>query len=355
MASARARRVGVPIAVVAAALSGGIVSYSMSVVSASSARPEVSGSGLTQGDPADCFGTDFSFDPNRYLQPQDRMKDDRLLPSTVSFRVPAVGLRPAGGDPCDDGGTSCLSDIDFDPENYWVVINETDDAPSLTVYVADVNTYPALTADDIPTDTGCDVTYEWVFSEVDMPFAGIIDYWNGDGASTSVTGETSTSMTISGLEFGNDWSSGSIYNLYVCGGNLSLRVTDGTNEYDIKAPPCSRYRFESINSSLGVGYKFEWKDPWNRDESFDQNPVWLGTGSGFIPFATIRTVKASTTVKITFHATGSYNLSVGTDPLNNCESATTPVLTGVAKTAGDVWEDLSPADERLYCLTEEFE
>lgn len=76
----------------------------MSFASASTTAPEVRTDAVVQGGGLDCYRTDFSFNPNLYRQPGDRMKDDQPLPSTISFSETNVEIRPAGENPCGGGG-----------------------------------------------------------------------------------------------------------------------------------------------------------------------------------------------------------------------------------------------------------
>ncbi|MFM8858271.1 MAG: hypothetical protein ACKOI2_13950 [Actinomycetota bacterium] len=355
-------RTAVVLAVVGASLTGGIVNYSIAVA-APSASPEIFDAAAPQGLEVPCEWQELDLD--WYRQRGDQMQSGEMLPNTVSFLSPAAavqtsGLKPTGENPCGGGGggggTSCLSTFGFDPDNYWAVLSTTDGgASSANVYAAPINSLTALTDSDIPTTTGCTVTYEWTFSEADIPFAGIIDYWNSIGGTTSVTGPTSTSMTISGLDFNQQWSLGGIYNLYLCGGNLALRVSDGVNDYDIKAPACSYYRFETITYSTGVGFEFEYKDPWNRDESIDRAPDYLGPGGGlFLNFATIPTVKPSSPLTVKFKVTALYTLRTGLDSAVNCADASvnTTIFNATSQTAASTWIDPSPLTERIYCLDE---
>jgi hypothetical protein len=357
----RRDRVFASLAVAGATLTGGIVSYSVAVASPVTEVSQVRSAALPEGRAENCYDGDP--DLNWYRQRGDQMTSNQMLPNTISFRTGATDLLPAGTNPCGGGdnggggqGPSCLSEFGFDPEDYWAVLGDTNPgAASATIFAAPVNTLTALSANDIPTATGCDVTYEWTFSEVDMPFAGIIDYWNGQGGSTSVTGETSTSMTVSGLVFGQFYSAGSLYNLYLCGGSLALRVSDGINDYDIVAPPCSYYRFDTTTYSLGVGFKFEYKDPWNRDEAWDQAPDYLGPGGGnVLSVASIPTVKPNSPLTVTFKVTAPYTLRTGNDYTVNCAdpSVSTTIFSATTKNAASTWVDPSPSSPRIYCLEE---
>lgn len=360
------RRTAVVLAVAGASLTGGIVSYSIAVA-APSVSPEVLNAVAPEGRevPCEISGPDLDW----YRQRGDQMQPSEMLPDTVSFENVGATLqfastKPTGLNPCDGGGDnggggggqSCLSTFGFDPDDYWAVLGSTAlGATSATVFAAPVDTLTALSANDIPTTTGCTVTYEWTFSEVDMPFAGIISYWNDQGGSTTVTGATSTSMTVSGLDSSEDWSPGAIYNSYLCGGNLALRVSDGVNDYDIDAPPCSTYRFETITFSSGVGFKFDYKDPWNRDEALDQAPDFLGPGGGqFLSLAMLPTVKPNSPLTVTFKVTAPYTLRTGDSYNVNCADASvnTTIFSATTKNATTTWSDPSPANERIYCLDE---
>lgn len=354
-AKSTSRRGGVllPLSAAAAAMIGGVVSYSMSIASAAPVTPEIATDIRPAGEPADCWRP-----PN--MDGYRPHSQTQLMPKLLSFS--SGGALPAG-DPCDDddggggdgGGTSCLSTFGFDPTDYWAVLGATDlGAASATVYAAPINTFTALSTSDIPTATGCTVTYQWIFSQVDLPFSGIIGYWNSNGGSTSQTGATSTSMTVSGLVFAQQWEVQSLYGS-LCDSNLALRVSDGVNNYDIKGPPCSGYRMETWTYTTGAGFKFEYQDPWSRPLSYDQSPDYLGQDGFQRNFAVFTTVKPNSPMTITFHKTGSYTLRTGLDWTVNCADASvnTTIFSGAAKTATSTWVDPSPATDRIYCLDED--
>ncbi len=361
------RWTAVVLAVAGASLTGGIVSYSIAVA-APSVNPEVRSAVAPEGRGEPCEFELSAPDLDWYRQRGDQMQSSEMLPDTVSFENAGATLqfastKPTGVDPCEGGGdnggggggTPCLSTFGFDPDDYWAVLGDTDPgAASATVFAAPVDTLTALSANDIATVTGCSVTYQWTLSQVDWPFTDILDYWNGSGASASVTGETSTSMTVSGLAFGQDGSASNLYS-FLCDGNLVLRVSDGVNDYDITAPPCSTYKIESMTFSLGVGFKYDWKDPWNRDDSYEQAGASLGPGGGqFVSEAIVPTVKPSSPITVTFKVTRPYTLKTGSSWQVNCSdsSVNNVVFSATQQTANSTWVDPSPANERIYCLEE---
>lgn len=332
------------LAVAGATLTGGIVSYSVAVASPVTESPGVRAEVAPEGRSSDCLGS--VPDLNWYRQRGDQMTSNQMLPDTVSFRTGSVELLQGVPNPCGGGGAepSCLSDFGFDPDDYWAVLANTSvGATSATVFAAPVDTLDALSLNDIPTTTGCDVTYEWTFSDVNLPFAGIIDYWNGEGASTAVIGATSTSMTVSGLDSSEDWSAGAVYNLYLCTGNLALRVSDGIDVYDITAPPCSYYRFGFKLLTVGATLEYDYQDPWARPQS----TVTDGLIGAIIP-----TVKPSSPLTVTFKVAAPYTLKTGDDYTENCTYplVSPTIFSEQPKNVDDEWTDPSPAYERIYCI-----
>jgi hypothetical protein len=352
----RKDRIVLALAAAGATLTGGIVSYSIAV--ASPAVPEARSEMAVEGRPIDCnFPTP---DLDWYLQRGDRMLSNEMLPNTVSFRSSGSGLHPAG-DPCEDdgdgggggggGGSSCLSDFGFDPTDYWVVLEKltTNDYTAVDVFAATDGSLTALSGTDIGTTTGCTVSYEWAFVETGEPVSGLLGFWGATGV-----GASSPLLEISGMSAdGMNWAQ--LYGLYICDDLLGLKVTDGTNDYFITAPPCGVYNLSSLAYTLGAGFKFEYQDPWSRDEVIDQNPDDLATGGGsFVSFAAVATVKLNSPLTITFYKTGFYTLKTGSDVTVNCDEVSlSEVFNSQSQAANTTWSEPSPSTDRFYCVTEE--
>ncbi len=345
------------LAVVGATLTGGIVSYSIAV--ASPAAPTVRSEMAPEGRPLDCnFPTP---DLDWYRQQGDRMLSNEMLPNTVSFQSASSGLRPAG-DPCEDdgdgdgdgggdgGGSSCLSDFGFDPTDYWVVLEEltTNDYTAVDVFAATDGSLTALSGTDIGMTTGCTVSYEWAFVETGDPVSALLNFWGASG-----TGASSPLLEISGMSAdGMNW--GELYGLYICGDLLGLKVSDGTDDYFITAPPCGVYNLSSLAYTAGAGFKFEYLDPWSRAEVYDQNPDELATGGPIVgSFSAVATVKLNSPLTITFYKTGFYTLETGPDWNVNCdEVALEEVFNSQSQAANSTWTELTPSTDRIYCVTE---
>ena len=352
----RKDRVLLSLAVVGATLTGGIVSYSIAV--ASPAAPTVRSEMAVEGPGIDCNFPRPDLD--WYRQRGDRMLSNQMLPNTVSFQSTSSGLRPAG-DPCEDdgdggggggggGGSSCLSDFGFDPTDYWVVIEKltTENYTAVDVFAATDGSLSALSGTDIDTTTGCTVSYEWAFVETGDPVSALLSFWGASG-----TGASSPLLEISGMSAdGQNW--GDLYFLYICGGSLGLKVSDGVNDYYIVAPPCSTYRFETTVYSVGAAYKFEYEDPWGRADVFDSFPEYAGDGTSQIGLTVLPSVRPNSPMTLTFRTTSNYTVTIGDTTSVNCaEPSLVVILNAVEKTAGSTWVDPSPAVERIYCVTED--
>jgi len=349
-------RTAVVLAVAGASLTGGIVSYSIAVASPT-VSPEVRSITSPEGQEAPCeiSGPDLDW----YRRRGDQMQSGEMLPDTVSFNGSGATLqrastRPAGANPCGGGGggggggTSCLSEFGFNPENYWVVLDFTNDVTIVNMYVATNGSFTTLASDAIPTATACSVTYQWVVGEfpLDLLFGGYP--FNG---AEQVTDLTAMQVTVSGLS--NDGMGGSnLYGMFVCGDSIGLRVSDGTNSYIITGPPCSDYRFESELIGDGAFLKYDYQDPWGRPESITTNVNTLGsvTSDAWLPI-----VKPQSPLTITFGTAGFYTVKTGDDTAVNCAdpSVNNTQLNNANKSANDTWADPSPANKRIYCTTDQ--
>ena len=351
------RRTAVVLAVAGASLTGGIVSYSIAVA-APSVSPEVLNAVAPEGGgvPCEISGPDLDW----YRQRGDQMQPSEMLPDTVSFENVGATLqfastKPTGLNPCDGGGDngggpSCLSTFGFDPTDYWVVLEKltTNDYTAVDVFAATDGSLTALSGTDIGTTTGCTVSYEWAFVETGEPVSALLSFWGASG-----TGASSPLLEISGMSAdGMNWAQ--LYGLYICDDLLGLKVTDGTNDYFITAPPCGVYNLSSLAYSAGAGFKFEYQDPWSRAEVIDQNPDDLATGVGFVSFAAVATVKLNSPLTITFYETGFYTLETGSDVTVNCDEASLSVVFDTqSQAANSTWPEPTPSTDRFYCVTEE--
>jgi hypothetical protein len=351
------RRTAVVLAVAGASLTGGIVSYSIAVA-APSVTPEVLNVVAPEGREVPCEIS--APDLDWYRQRGDQMQSSEMLPDTVSFENVGATLqfastKPTGVDPCEGdggggggGGTSCLSTFGFDPENYWVVFDFTNDVTAVNMYVATNGSFTTLGTDAIPTATACSVTYQWIVGD-DFPLDFLFSGPPFSGEET-VSDITAMQVAVSGLS--DDGMAGyNIYGMFVCGDAIGLRVSDGTNSYKITGPPCSDYRFESILSENGAFLEYDYQDPWGRPGSITTvtNPPGQTTTDTWLPI-----VKPQSPLTITFGTTGIYTVKTGDTTAVNCSDplVSTTQLNNVSKLANATWADPSPANSRIYCTTD---
>ena len=351
------RRMAVVLAVAGASLTGGIVSYSIAVA-APSVTPEVLNAVAPEGRGEPCEFELSAPDLDWYRQRGDQLQPSEMLPDTVSFENVGATLqfastKPTGVDPCEGGGsggggTPCLSNFGFDPDNYWVVFDFTNDVTIVNMYVATNGSFTTLGTDAIPTATACSVTYQWIVGDgypLDLLFEDYPFFGAGE-----VTDLTAMQVTVSGLS--NDGMGGSnVYGMFVCGDAIGLQVSDGTNSYKITGPPCSDYRFESILVGNGAFLKYDFEDPWGRPGSITTvaNPLGQQTTDTWLPI-----VKPQSPLTITFGTEGVYTLKTADTTTPNCAdpSVNNTQLNNANKSANDTWPDPSPATSRIYCTTD---